>query len=78
MPWFVGQNRLGSHRVGFVADQALIDEVSARAVVVRRRVRAAAAAGDAALRREWAGAQMVRWRLQLPSLDIGLSHTVRR
>jgi len=38
MPWFIGQHSLGSHRVGFVADQPLIDPVpavtEAEAVVV--------------------------------------------
>src|ERR1700761_7893002 len=38
MPWFIGQHSLGSHWVGFVADQPLIDPVpavtGAEAVVV--------------------------------------------
>ena len=32
VPWFVGQHGVGSHRVGFVADQPLVDVVSARTV----------------------------------------------
>ncbi len=51
MPWFVGEHRVGPHRVGFIADQTLIDEVSARAAGGRRVSAAAAAIGGAGPRR---------------------------
>lgn len=74
MPWFIGQHSLGSHRVGFVADQPLIDPVpaatEAEVVVSLLEVQVSGP--------RCAGTQMVRSRDQLPSLDIGPSHRVRR
>src|SRR5690348_7072604 len=47
MSGLVGQHGVGPHRVGFVADQTLIDEVSARTAGARRPRAAAATVGRA-------------------------------